>query len=81
MEITAILTYDTKGHIHPCGQTVGANGAGQFAIVYYCSIEEASRDANQRIKSLEKAGHKVESIHFIENGMNFGGHTIKQVGS
>lgn len=54
---SVVLAYSTKGHNKPCGQTMGANGCGEFVTVYYGNIDAAERSARDHIYSLEKAGH------------------------
>jgi hypothetical protein len=61
--IAAVLSYKSKGILSAGPQTIGANGEGTFSIIYYGDPDKAARQAERHIKDLEKAGHRIESIH------------------
>jgi hypothetical protein len=77
-KIGAVLTYSTPGHSRPCGQTSGANGAGQYAIIYYGSPEEADSKAGEHIRELERFGYKLDSVHLVLLGETFSGRSIRE---
>ena len=43
--IGTVLTYEHKGMPGPCGQTVGADGAGTYAVVFLGDSAEATEFA------------------------------------
>lgn len=60
--IGAILTVKTRGHSKPCGQTMGANGQGDYAWIIEGSPDEAEAWARQRIREMESAGYRIDSV-------------------
>lgn len=69
----AVLTYRTRGHNKPCGQTVGANGAGDFAILIYGSPEEAWKLARDHLERMERAGVKIDEALIVPNYEGYSG--------
>jgi hypothetical protein len=53
-----VMAYSTKGHNKPCGQTMGANGCGEFVKVYYGDIDTAEREARDHIARMAESGHR-----------------------
>lgn len=79
--IGAIITYKNNGTHHPCGQTVGADGRGTWAIIFNAeTIELAEKEAYQYIDKLkdyaEYLGHITE-IHIITAEETFCGNGIQ----
>lgn len=77
----AVLTYSTTGHNKPCGQTVGANGAGDFAVLIYGTPEEAWKLARDHIECLERAGYKIDEALIVPNYEGYSGPFITTVQS
>jgi len=69
----AILTYSTKGHNKPCGQTVGANGAGDFAMLIYGTPDEAWKLARDHLERMERAGYKIDEALIVPNYEGYSG--------
>lgn len=65
--IGGIFVYSTNGHRRPCGQTVGANGAGDFAIVIYGTPEQAEAETRERVRAMEQSGLHLTEALFIPN--------------
>ena len=65
--IGGIFAYSTSGHRRPCAQAIGANGAGEFAIVIYGTHEQAEAAIRERIRVMEQNGLHFESALFIPN--------------
>jgi len=66
-EIGGILTYHCKGHEKTTGQIAGMEGAGEFAIIFKGTIENAFFAARKQIQDLSKEGYRITSAHFIPN--------------
>lgn len=77
---TTVLVYRDKGRSGVGGQTIGANGAGEFAVVYY-GMDEAEADIHARatVRGLEAGGHKITEA-FIVSGEGYHGPVITHVG-
>lgn len=77
--IGAILAYDTKGHSKPCGQTMGANGVGQFVVIFHGTIEQSDAAAREHIRSLERAGHRFNACLLVNAEEGYHGPVITHV--
>lgn len=78
--IGAVLTWTDTGHRGACGQTVGADGAGVYAVVFHaCTAEEASEAARQYVR--EKLSHlvRIRSITVVTAEEQYGGSHIMEV--
>lgn len=79
-KVTTVLVYRDKGRLGVGGQTIGANGAGEFAVIYYDLDEvEANIHARSTIRGLETRGHKITEA-FIVSGEGYHGPVITHVG-
>ena len=67
-----VLVYRTRGSNRACGQTIGANGAGEFAVLLRGTPEACSTHARRHIASLEALGHKIEEAMFVPNSEEAG---------
>lgn len=65
--IGAVLTYSTSGHSKPCGQQIGANGAGEFSVIIYGDIESSCSRAKSILSNLRKSGYKIDNAHIVLN--------------
>lgn len=74
-----VLAYQTSGHSRPCGQTIGSNGAGDFAMLIYGNPEKAQKHAARHLKMLEDSGHKVEKSILVLNEEGYTGRSITTV--
>ena len=77
--LSAVLSYTTSGNKKACGQTVGANGAGDFCVLFFCDKDQAYKKATKLLKEMESSGHKITASIFVENDDNYAGNTIKKV--
>ncbi|RQR87671.1 MULTISPECIES: hypothetical protein [unclassified Burkholderia] len=64
---SVVLTYSTKGHSRPCGQTMGANGCGEFAILYYGNIETADKAARAHLNDMQRASYRFDWTSIIRS--------------
>lgn len=76
-ELGAVLTYTTSGHSRPCGQTMGANGAGDFALLIYGKPHEAEAAARAHIRELEAGGYKIKTATLVPNQECYSGPQIR----
>lgn len=77
--IGAVLAYDTNGHSKACGQTIGANGAGQFVVVFHGTIEQSAAAAHEHIRSLERAGYRFNVCLLVNAEEGYHGPVITHV--
>lgn len=69
-----VLAYSTTGHNRPCGQAIGADGCGDYAVLLYGTPEQAEQKARLIIRDLEKNGYKLSAVVFVQNGeFGYGG--------
>ena len=67
-ELGGILTYRCGGlKMGVCGQTVGADGSGEFALLIKGTPEQASEYARNHLRELE-ARYRIEDAIFVQNG-------------
>ncbi|VWD40263.1 hypothetical protein BLA17378_07990 [Burkholderia aenigmatica] len=64
---SVVLTYSTKGHSRPCGQTMGANGCGEFVILYYGDIEAADKSARAHLAEMQRASYRFDWASIIRS--------------
>lgn len=76
---TAVLAYSTNGHNKPCGQTMGANGAGDFALLLYGPVAQVDKVARDHIRALETGGYRFNSVTLVFNEDGYYGPLIKIV--
>ena len=67
-----VLSYTTTGHKRPCGQTIGANGAGDFCIVFLVNREQAETRAREHLRKMEANGYRITAAIFVPNDENGG---------
>lgn len=74
-----ILTYKDTGSKRPCGQTVGANGAGAFAIIFNGDDEKAIHDEIKKI--LDRIDHdgRLDGYCVVWDGDHFSGPAIRTI--
>jgi hypothetical protein len=78
-ELGAVLTYTTSGHSGACGQTMGANGAGDFALLIYGKPEHAEAVARAHIRNLEASGYRIKAATFVANQECYSGQQIRTI--
>lgn len=65
--IGAVLTIKTSGHHKPCGQTMGANGQGDYAWIIEGSPDEAAAWAEQRLRDMQAAGYTIDAVILVRS--------------
>ena len=71
--LAGVLTYRTSGRKRGLGgQTVGADGAGEFAMLVRGTPEKAEKYSRAYIKEMESLGYKIEEVIFVHNGDDYG---------
>lgn len=63
----SVLTYRSRGHTRPCGTTIGANGAGDYAVVYYGDADVANQHAKGLIQGAENGGHRLSNVMLVDH--------------
>ena len=76
-DVVAVLVYKSKGRPGAHGQTLGANGAGEFAVLYRGDEFAALVKANEEIRALEAAGHRLDFAAII-HGEGYSGPMLRQ---
>jgi len=59
-----VLSYSTTGHNRPCGQTIGANGAGDFCLLITGNPQRAEVKAREYLRNLESRGYRITAAIF-----------------
>lgn len=77
--IGAVLAYDTKGHPRACGQTCGADGSGEFVIIFHGTPEECNDAAYRHIRAMEANGYRFNSVINVMDGDVYSGPSIRHV--
>ncbi len=67
-----VLTFTSAGTTRPCGQQVGADGAGDFSVLIFGSKPEVHAKARAMLRDLERAGHRLTNITLVYNGPDEG---------
>jgi len=62
-----VLSYTTTGHRRVCGNTIGANGCGDFCIVFLGDREQAETKARDYLRNMEKNGYRITAAIFVPN--------------
>lgn len=65
--LAGVLYYSSRGHNRPCGQSVGANGSGNFVKLYFGDKDLARDKAYLQIRELEKQGHHLTFADYVES--------------
>jgi hypothetical protein len=64
-EIGAVLTYRCEGSRGVSGQTMGADGAGEFAVLFEGEAYAANDAARAYLDGLRKAGYRITSATLV----------------
>ena len=62
-----VLSYTTTGHRRVCGNTVGANGCGDYCIVFLGNKEQAENKARDHLRKMEANGYRITAAIFVPN--------------
>jgi len=63
----AVLTYSTTGRAGVHGMTIGANGSGDYAVIFMGAANEAEAAAREYVRRLERAGYLLKSATLVVN--------------
>lgn len=67
LEPVCVLTYSIRGGKRPCGQTVGADGSGDYAVIYTgYSNYDANQKARELLRQIEKT-HILGDVILVDN--------------
>jgi len=66
-KIGCVLSYSTTGNDKVGGQTVGANGAGSFCVLFIGSPDKAEEAAYDYLQKLKRFGYKEISAIITTN--------------
>ena len=74
LPIQAIMTYSIKA-FGICGQTIGADGSGEYGVVFKAKTTEgAYKMINEHIKKLKSYSRcRIENIVYVVNEERFSG--------
>ena len=81
--VQAVITYRNNGTRRPCGQTIGADGSGTFAILISADTpEEGDELAREQIKKLESYAQyraHITDVVLVVGYEMYGGNAIMRV--
>lgn len=80
-ELGAVLTYTSSGRSGVHGMTIGADGSGNFAVLFIGTSAEAENAATEYLRRLRRAGYRISAAHIVPNEQLFTGTTIRVVGA
>jgi hypothetical protein len=74
----AVLTYEDKGSKGICGQVIGADGAGEFCIIYTGSEMKIHESSKELLENLDNQG-RLGKWFLIYDIDTYSGKTVKDV--
>lgn len=77
--IGGVLTYEIKAGGRACGQTIGADGSGEFAVVINGTPDVAEQWARDYMRKIEASGARLGRIVFVRSEKCFAGPTVLEV--
>ena len=75
----AVLTYATAGRSGVHGMTIGADGAGEWAVLFMGNPGDAEMAALEYLRRLERAGWRIKSAAIVPNERQFSGESVRIV--
>ena len=75
----AVLTYRTTGHNRPCGQTIGANGLGEYVVLITGDPVDAEQAAREYLRNLERNGYRITEAILVTNEDAYAGKPISVI--
>lgn len=77
-DIGAVLVFRDNGTHRPCGQTVGADGKGDYAYVFKGNVRDAENAAREFIKKLEvEYPRRIGPVMLITTDETYNGVLLK----
>ena len=77
--IGGVLTYEIKSGGRACGQTIGADGSGEFAVVINGTPDDAEQWARDYLRKIEASGAKLGRVVFVRSEECFTGPMVMEV--
>lgn len=77
--IGGVLTYEIKSGGRICGNTIGADGSGEFAVVIEGTPDAADQWARGYLRKLEASGVRFGRILFVSGHETYRGRPIQTV--
>jgi len=68
----AILTYTSKGSGRVGGQQVGADGSGDYAVMFYGDPQSAEDAAYEYVREMQRKGTRIKYATVVACGAEFG---------
>lgn len=75
----AVLTYTSSGRSGVHGMTMGADGSGNFAVLFMGNSADAENAATEYLRRLQRAGYRISAAHIVPNEQLFTGTAIRVV--
>lgn len=75
----AVLTYEDKGGTGASGQTIGADGRGFYAVLFYGTPDAAYAAAGEYVRELRRTGRWIAMPCVISNEDSFSGPNVRAV--
>lgn len=76
-KIGGVLTYKKKATTRPHGQILGADGAGEYAVVIYGTPEQADIYSREFIHKHEKHGARICDCCFVSSEEGYYGSPLE----
>lgn len=80
-QIGGVITYTSEGRGGACGQTVGADGAGEYAVVVFGTPEHAGQYATDYVRRLQNSGVRVRNFCFVSSEEGYPASRVSVVGA
>ena len=77
----AVLTYETDGYGGAGGQQVGADGRGEYAVIFTGNPEDAETAARDYLNKLRTSGNRIRTFTIVANYEGYYGLPIAIVNS
>lgn len=77
--IGGVLIYEIKSGGRACGQTIGADGSGEFAVVIDGAADVAEQWAKYHLRKIEASGARLGRVVFVAAADCYMGQTITVV--
>ena len=75
----AVLVYEDQGGSGVYGQIVGADGSGQFSVLFFGSPNTAHAAARDYLRRLEASGRRITSAYVVTNEDGYSGPHVRTV--
>lgn len=75
----AVLTYTSNGRSGVHGMTIGADGSGDFAVLFMGTWADSENAAAEYLSRLHQAGYRISTAHIVPNQRRFSGDSVRVV--